>query len=70
MAPPAAMPATDFFDMTQALPFWQSSPLTHLNPINAVNRVKLLLESAEQLHLHLVRTTAVPKATLAPLVGN
>ncbi len=53
-APPAAIPATDFFDMLQALPFWQSSLLAHLECINNANRLHQFLESGEQLQLYLV----------------
>jgi hypothetical protein len=47
------MPTTDFFDTIQALPFWQSSLLAHLDPINAIDRLKQLLKTGKQPHLFL-----------------
>ena len=52
--PPATPPPTDFFDMLQALPYWQSSLLAHLDCVQSVDRLKQLLESGEKLQLNLV----------------
>jgi hypothetical protein len=49
------LPATDFFARIQALLFWQSSLVAHLDPINTVKRLQQLLKSGEQLQLCCVR---------------
>ncbi len=46
--------ATDFLDMLTTLPYWQSSLLQHLNPLQPVARLQQLLESGDQLQLYLV----------------
>jgi hypothetical protein len=49
-----APPATDFFEMLQALPYWQSSLLAHLDWFNNPDSLKQLLECGDTLQLYLV----------------
>jgi hypothetical protein len=53
-APPAPPAPKNFFEMVNALPYWQSSLLVHLDSEHQPDRLKQLLEGGEPLKLFLV----------------